>query len=241
MRLVAPTGVLLSLVLWMSPTRARAEVVVEPPPDDAGSQLGADPKLLGPAAAPKNGAPRPVLTHKGQVQVSVRAALGLRAIATYDSGVYCGATDKDTSSGYAPVCTSRAPTTLNFELGFGVARKLDVFVELRLGLEEDFGALETSKAGPRLVGLSPGVRYFYSEGQRTKLFSTGQLAFDFTAYKDPGGVDRGNDLGIRNLNGLWMDFAREYGAYVYFGETATFARWFDLGLEVGIGIQGRYP
>jgi hypothetical protein len=91
------------------------------------------------------------------------------------------------------------------------------------------------------VRLSPGVRYFFSEGETTKLFTTAQVMFDFSSYKDVTGADKGNDLGLRNLNGLWFDVGHSIGAYVYAGETVAFARWLDLELEVGVGAQLRYP
>lgn len=212
----------------------------EPTPTE---EKGAEPKLIGPNATDPTlpPPPQPKTDHKGQFQLSLRAALGFRAIATYSGDDFCGDTDKDTSSNNAPVCTSRTPFSFDIELGYGVAKKLDLLLEMRFGLEGDFGALPTSMSHPHSVKLSPGVRYFFSEGRRSKLFTTGQVVFDFTGYENAAGNDRGNDVGIRNLNGYWFDLQREYGFYVYFGESATFARWFDLELEAGVGIQGRYP
>jgi hypothetical protein len=89
--------------------------------------------------------------------------------------------------------------------------------------------------------VSPGARFFFSEGSRTRLFTTAQLVVDLAGYEDAGGNGRGTDLGFRNLSGLWIDLGRRYGAYVFVGETATFARWMRFELEGGIGIQGRYP
>ena len=43
------------------------------------------------------------------------------------------------------------------------------------------------------------------------------------------------------MNGLWFDLDRSYGAYVYVGETAMFARWLSFELEAGFGVQARYP
>jgi len=179
------------------------------------------------------------LSHKGQLEASVRFGLGLRAIVTYDSMDYCGDTDPQGQFGFASVCTGRAPFSVDLELGYGVARRVDLIAELRLGLERDFGASPAS-GGPRMLHLSPGARFFFSEGSRSKLFTTAQVVFDFAGYEDAVGAGRGTDFGIRNLSGLWFDLARTYGLYVYVGETATVARWMRFELEGGVGVQGRY-
>src|SRR5215208_3150531 len=92
-------------------------------------------------------------SHKGQVGASARFALGLRALATYDSRDYCGDTDPQGAFGFAPVCTGRAPFSIDFELGYGVARRVDLLLELRVGLEADIGAMPGGD-GPRMLHLS---------------------------------------------------------------------------------------
>ncbi len=179
-------------------------------------------------------------SHKGQLELSLRVPIGLRAIAPYDSANYCGATDASAKFGNAPVCTARAPFSLDFELGYGVHRRIDTFLELRIGLEQDFSSTPATIDGPRPFHVSPGARFFFSESSSSKLFTTAQLVFDFTGYQAPGGGDRGADFGVRNLNGLWFDLDKAYGFYGYIGETATFARWVRFELEAGIGFQGRY-
>jgi hypothetical protein len=160
----------------------------------------------------------------------------------YDRTVYCGDTDPATSTGNAAVCTGRAPLALDLELGYGVARRIDLVLELRLGLESDFGATSlTAEDGPRMFHLSPGARFFFSDSAKTKLFTTAQAVFDFSGYEDLAGGTRGTDVGLRNLSGLWFDLARAYGIYVYIGETITFSRWLKFEGEAGVGIQGRYP
>jgi hypothetical protein len=193
----------------------------------------------GGAAPPAAADPAADLSHKGQLEGSVRLGLGMRAITTYDNMDYCGDTDPQGQFGFASVCTGRAPFSVDLELGYGVARRVDLIAELRLGLERDFGASPAS-GGPRMLHLSPGARFFFSEGSRSKLFTTAQVVFDFAGYKDAVGVGRGTDFGIRNLSGLWFDFARTYGLYIYVGETATVARWLRFELEGGVGVQGRY-
>lgn len=180
-------------------------------------------------------------SHKGQLGLSLRAGLGIRAIVTYDNSHYCGATDSSTTTGNAPVCSGRAPFSLDFEAGYGVAPRVDLIAELRLGLESDFGSSIGATNGPRMLHLAPGARFFFDDSKRSKLFTTAQLVVDLAGYDDAGGMGRGNDYGVRNLSGLWFDLSPAYGVYAYIGETATFARWLKFELEAGIGVQGRYP
>ncbi len=197
--------------------------------------------IAGLAAAVSAAAAEPAQTsHQGQFQLSARLSLGLRGIATYDDTAYCGDTDPTASSGFAPVCTGRSPLAIDFEIGYGLGRKIDTFLEIRIGLEQDFGPLPSSDDGPRPFHLSPGARFFFSEGGRAKLFTTAQVVFDFAGYQDIDGKELGMDFGIRNLSGLWFDLDRAYGVYFFIGETATFSRWLRFELEAGVGIQGRY-
>jgi len=216
--------------------------------------IGASPALADTLAPAKEGSapavaptppPPPVesdtTSHKGMFEVSLRTAIGMRAIVSYDKNDYCGASDSSTSTGNAPVCSGRAPFAFDIELGFGVARRIDLFAELRLGLETDFHrTAQSSDVGPRMLHLSPGARFFFSDAKSSKLFTTAQLVFDFAGYKDGAGNDRGKDFGVRNMNGLWFDLEKAYGFYVYLGETATFSRWMRFELELGLGFQGRY-
>ncbi len=220
-----------AIVLVLVGGTARAESTEE--------GAGAEPQLITPTRG-KPAAPATVrLSHKGQFQVSARLALGLRAITPYNDE-YCGKTQQDTSNGFAPVCTGRAPLSLDFELGYGVGHRIDAFLELRLGLERDFPGTPTSTDGTQLVHVSPGARFFFSDAGRSKLFTTAQLVIDFSGYQDPAGAKLGTDIGVRNMSGLWVDLDKAYGFYVFVGETATVARWLRFELEAGVGIQGRY-
>jgi len=180
------------------------------------------------------------LSHRGQLEVSLRTSLGLRAIIAYDDADFCGDTDVSAKQGNAPVCTGRAPFSLDFEVGYGLTDKIDLLLETRLGIESDFGTTSSASDGPRMFYLSPGARVFFADAGRSKLFTTGQLVLDFAGYKDTSGDKRGFDLGVRNLNGLWFDIERAYGFMVYAGETLTFGRWLRAELEVGIGVQARF-
>jgi hypothetical protein len=225
---------ILGLVLVGAAGVARAD-----DPSPAGPPQRGEPKLVAPVKPAK---PDDTLgfSHKGQFELSVRFAIGLRAIATYDKTDYCGQTDATADTGLARVCTGRAPLSLDFELGYGVARKIDLFAEIRFSLEQDFGASPTATDGARLFHLSPGARFFFSESGKTKLFTTGQVVFDLSGYKNVAGASLGTDFGLRNMSGLWFDLDKAYGFYVFIGETATFARWLRFELEGGVGIQGRY-
>jgi hypothetical protein len=193
---------------------------------------------------PKKSAPHDDsgITHRGMFEASLRLALGLRAIVPYNKTDYCGDTDSSASSGNAPVCTGRSPFSLDLELGYGATRKIDLFMEAKLGIEADFAASGlTSKGGPHLFMLSPGARFFFSDARHSKLFTTAQLVFDFTAYQDPSsGKSRGADFGVRNLSGVWLDIDQGIGVYAFIGETMTFSRWWLFELEAGAGIQVRY-
>ena len=173
------------------------------------------------------------LFHKGQIGFSARMGIGVRGIATYNSE-YCGVLDATAKNGNAPVCTGRAPLAIDFEASFGVARSIELTLELQVGLERDFGSAP-GMDGPRPLHLAPGARFFFSEARHVKLFVQPEFVFDFANYP------QGHDVGVRGLEGFWIDLHRSYGIYFYVGETAEFARWLYADFEGGFGIQGRYP
>jgi len=183
--------------------------------------------LAAPAAADDV---EPITTHKGQFGLSTRLGVGVRAIATYDRTVFCGADVDDR------VCTGRSPMALDLEASYGIQDRVELTLELRVGLERDFGATPGGD-GPRPLHLAPGARFFFSEAKRTKLFVQPSLVFDFANYAQRDG----NDFGVRGIEGFWIDLHRSYGAYVYVAETIEFSRWLSGGFEAGVGFQGRYP
>jgi hypothetical protein len=175
--------------------------------------------------------PDPAITsHKGQFGVSARLGVGVRAIATYEKTVFCGSDVDDR------VCTGRTPMSLDLEAAYGVAPSIEATLELRIGLESDFGNAP-GVDGPRNLQLAPGARFFFSEAKHTKLFVQPSLVFDFADYKQRPG----NDFGLRGIEGFWIDLHRSYGLYFYIAETIEFSRWLSGGFEAGIGFQGRYP
>lgn len=190
-------------------------------------------------------APRPAAaeinySHKGQFMASARVGLGMRAIVPYEETTFCGDTSNQTATGNAAACTGRSPFALDLEFGYGVASRIDVFLELRIGIEADFDATPSGNDGPRPFHLSPGARFFWGETDKVKVFTTAQIVLDLAGYKGGNGAEIGNDVGLRNLSGVWFDLDRAYGFYLFAGPTASFARWFRFELEAGIGLQGRY-
>src|SRR5881628_4067931 len=91
----------------------------------------------------------PATFHKGQIGISARLSVGAQAVATYDSKYYCGTVDTTAEHGFAPVCAGRSPVALGLEGSYGVARHVELVLELRFGLEKDFGG------APNLDGPRP--------------------------------------------------------------------------------------
>jgi hypothetical protein len=179
--------------------------------------------------------------HGHQFGLSARLAIGYRALFTAQQSEFCGTFDA-TNGKNASVCTGRAPLALDFEASYGVARSIEVLVEVRVGLEKDFGSSMGATDGPHELHLAPGARFFFSEAKHAKLFFAPMVVFDFTSY--PGNTF---DFGVRSLEGVWIDLHRAYGIYFFLGETVEFlkyasnSRWLDGAFEGGFGIQGRYP
>ena len=190
--------------------------------------------LTGVSAAGDDAAP--VTFHKGQFGASARLSLGARGIATYDNDVYCGKTDPEGEFGFASVCTGATPLALDLEGSYGVKPTIELVLEMRLGIEGDFGDAP-GMDGPHPFWLSPGARFFFSEAARSKLFVQPEVVFDFAGYDSRPG----NDFGVRGIEGFWIDLHRSYGFYFYIAETLTFSRWLSATFEGGIGFQGRYP
>jgi hypothetical protein len=205
-----------------------------PDPDDG------EPRLITsePEVAPQAEAQA---SHKGQFGLAVSLVTGGRFIKTYDKE-FCG--DRDTNggtSGNATYCLGRVPVSVDLAMSYGLTPRIELLFELRLGLERDFAGNASSSNGPRLRHYSPGVKFYFSERGLLKFFSTAQVAIDSTGYTDPSGDDLGADFTLRNANGMQLDFHDAYGAYLFFAEEAAFKRWISVGVEVGVGFQGRYP
>lgn len=172
--------------------------------------------------------------HKGQLGISARLAVGARGIVTYENTVYCGKTDSAAEHGFATVCTGRTPLALDLEAAYGIANSIELTLEMKLGLERDFGRAP-GMDGPRPFSLAPGARFFFSEAKHSKLFVQPSVLIDLANY------DRGNDIGVRGIEGLWIDLHRSYGIYFFIAENLEFSRWLSASFEGGFGFQGRYP
>jgi hypothetical protein len=173
-------------------------------------------------------------SHEGQFGIHAQGGTGFRFIAPYDDGLYCGQLLDDGEP--KRVCSERSPITLELGTTYGVSKSLELMLEIRLGLEEDFGLSSTS-AGPKQFHFSPGLKIYIRDAGLTKFFSSLQLAIDTTDYEQAGDTD----FAVRNVNGLQFDFHRTVGVYFFFGETIGFSRWFRFEMDAGIGMQIRVP
>lgn len=171
-------------------------------------------------------------SHKGQVGVNIQGGMGFRALFPYDEE-FCGEL-KDNGEN-KPNCLKRSPFAIDFQLGYGVFDKMELFVHARVGLEKDIGA-NTTADGPRVFEVSPGIRGYIGEVGNTRFFSTAQFSIDLTDYH----ID-GPDYGIRNQNGFQLDLHKTFGLYLYFGEIVSWKRWLRFEVEAGIGAQARFP
>lgn len=172
----------------------------------------------------------PQLDHRYQTGLAVMPGLGYRVIVPYDEHKDCG-----DSSGNASkrVCTNKVPLFLDTQLSFGATSRLDLVVDLRFGLERD------PVTNNRQFSLAPGIRVWLDQDVNLKFYTTLQLLMDTTEQKQSGIPD--TDFGIRNSNGLMYDVIRNVGFYLQFGESAGFRRWFRLELDLGLGVQVRFP
>ena len=176
----------------------------------------------------------PEKSHKGQGTVNLQIGSGYRALFPYD-GEYCG--ELDDAGANASNCVGRSPTILGLQLGYGVTSSLELFVELGIGIESDFGDRAAPNDGPRPLFLAPGLRAFVADIGPTQLFSGLQFVIDATDFRQVDGAD----YAVRNLNGVQFDVHRTFGVYVYFGESVSFRRWLGFTVEAGVGVQARFP
>ena len=234
----AAAFVLPIVVGWSVGARAQPDDELAPVDDDEEAE---EPRLIESGEGTAIAAPPPIeddtpKDHHKQIGVGLQIPLGFRLIAPYD-GEWCGQ-EGENENANAEVCLGRTPVTFDFEFAYGVKPNLEVLLEVRLGLERDFGATTgMTDNGPRLFHWSPGVKFYFSEAKTSKLFSTAQVVFDHTSYDQVEGFE----FALRNVNGLQFDLHPSYGLYVFVGEEMAFRRWFSLAVEAGLGIQGRYP
>jgi hypothetical protein len=182
---------------------------------DAGDPAG---KVFPPLASPS-------LSHESQLGISVLPGSGFRVLFPFSEGIYCGQLGKR-------VCTGRLPTFLDVSPSYGVSAHWDLLFDLRLGLERDF-------AGTHQIAFVPGFRYWTEPGARAKFFATLQIAYDATAQRTSA-LSK-NDFAVHNANGLMVDIMPNLGFYAQFGDTIGFIRWLRFEIDLGLGVQARFP
>jgi hypothetical protein len=178
------------------------------------------------------------LDHLHQLGVSVLPGVGYRVIARYNENQTCLDSSGDDSKW---VCTNDVPFFLDFQLSYGITRRLDLITDVRLGIAHD----EAPGVG-RQFALAPGIRVWLDSDTRLKFFTTLQGVFDYTEQAQFDETTKkdtvaDSDFGVRNSNGLMYDAIRNVGFYLQFGETIGFARWFRIELDLGLGVQVRFP
>lgn len=194
---------------------------------------------LGGAVAPKVRAAEPTATlpaeiappvrydHRLQTGLALMPGVGYRVVVPYKERQDCG----DPEDAGRRVCANGVPFFLDLQLSFGATRRLDVLLDVRFGVAKpDFHG--------RQFALAPGVRFWLDQDVPLKFYTTVQALYDSTDYY---GTVATSDFGLRNANGLMYDVIRNVGFYAQFGESIGFRRWFRIEIDVGLGVQVRYP
>jgi hypothetical protein len=217
---------------FFAPRSAQAE-----PSETAGSNAtdGAEREAPTPAApaerapwAPSQVFPplaTPSLSHQSQLGIAILTASGFRALFPYQEGIYCGQPGKR-------VCAARIPTYMDVQPSFGLSASWDLLVDLRFGLEADF-------ARTHQFAVAPGFRYWIDPQPRLKFFATLQFAYDATEQHTK--VLTGYDLAFRNSDGVMFELMRDFGFYAQLGDTIGFVRWLRFEIDLGAGVQARFP
>jgi hypothetical protein len=165
------------------------------------------------------------LSHESQFGIAVLGGSGFRALVPYQEETYCGKLNER-------VCSARLPAFLDLQPSFGLSVQWDLLVDLRFGLEADF-------ARTHQFAVAPGFRYWIDPQSRLKFFATLQIAFDTTEQHNPALT--GFDLAFHNSNGLMFEVMRDLGFYVQLGDTIGFVRWLRFEIDLGVGVQARFP
>jgi hypothetical protein len=171
------------------------------------------------------------LNHYLQTGLSIMPGSGYRLIVPYKQGQFCG-----DSSGAAikAVCSHAVPFFLDIQLAFGASPRVDIIADIRFGAQSD-----PLFPGGHQFALAPGVRFWLDQEVTLKFYATLQMVYDYLDFHGTGPSN--SDFGVRNANGLMYDPIRNVGFFFQFGENIEFARWFSIGLDVGLGAQIRFP
>ena len=191
-----------------------------PPPGAVAAQRApwASSQVFPPLASPS-------LSHRAQFGIALLTASGFRALFPYQEGIYCGQPGKR-------VCTARIPTYMDVQPSFGLSDGWDALVDLRFGLQPDF-------ARTHQFAIAPGFRYWIDPQQRVKFFATLQFAYDST--EQHARALKGYDLAFRNSDGVMFELMRDLGFYAQLGDTIGFVRWLRFEIDLGAGVQARFP
>lgn len=175
-----------------------------------------------PAAAPAKPQAKTTLDHRFQFGLGVRAGTGYRVIMPYHEE-NCGQVDKS-------VCGSRQPFWLEVSPSFGITRSLELLVDVRFALEEDF-------TDSRAFFVAPGIKYYTDAEDLFKFFFTGQAVFENQEQKE----DLSSfDIGIRSAMGVQFDLLRYVGLFAQGGIIIGFKRWLTFVIDFAVGVQARY-
>ncbi|HUH04941.1 MAG TPA: hypothetical protein VML75_23245 [Kofleriaceae bacterium] len=170
-------------------------------------------------------------SHKGQFGLSARFGTGYRGIFPFDDAIYCGDPDS-----VGELCLGRSPVFVDLGASYRVLDQLELLVEMRVGIEADFGA-NASTDGESLRVYAPGIRAYLRDAGLLKLFLTLQFTIDTTSY--PQAPD--TDYGVRLTPGVMLDPHKTVGIMFFFGPAVTWSRWLKFEMEGGLGIQARFP
>ena len=99
-----------------------------------------------------------------------------------------------------------------------------------------------SRPTSRALTSSPSCPAFATGStprQRLKFFATLQLAYDTTEQHNHALT--GYDLAFHNSNGLMFEVMPNLGFYVQLGDTVGFVRWLRFEIDLGVGVQARFP
>lgn len=175
-------------------------------------------------------------SNKGQFGLSAKVSFGYRGIFPYaeDPDYFCGSNGGAGELG--DPCQGRSPAGLDLGLEYRALDALGLLLEMRFGIERDFGA-SSSDDGPRQRILAPGVRAYLRDSAGFKFFIGLQFTADLTDYAQAPG----NDYGVRLTPGVMLDPHRTVGLIAFFGPMVSWSRWLQFGMEGGLGIQARFP
>jgi hypothetical protein len=166
--------------------------------------------------------------HQGQVGLGIAVGTGYRGIFR-DADEYCGKTGED-------LCLARSPLHMDLSLGYRVLEKLELYGELRIGLERDFGENANSE-GARTRAYSMGAKVYFKDEGTAKFWSSLAFTIDTTHYPQKPE----NDYGVRLRNAFQFDPHRTVGVFFYFGPIFAWQRWLRFEVEGGLGLQARFP